>query len=98
LSSFPTNGILNGKIISLSGSARSLIHRNLAPLKETSLHKKEIHLSRLEKMGINISQGDFYIPVTKEDEEHVEKLFKRQNRSNRKSTVKSKCTKQRIRC
>ena len=43
--------------------------------KKERIHKKEIHLSRLDEIGIDIQGAEFYIPVEGTDKEHVDELL-----------------------
>lgn len=39
------------------------------------MHKKDVHLSRLRDIGIDISKSKFYIPIEESDKEYVEGLL-----------------------
>lgn len=51
---------------------------NTNPLRKSAgrMHKKYVHLSRLEEIGIDISKNKFYIPVEEKDKECVDNLLK----------------------
>jgi len=44
--------------------------------KKKRIHKKEVHLSRLDEIGIDIQEAAFYIPVDDTDKEYVDELLK----------------------
>ncbi|OGW75259.1 MAG: hypothetical protein A2Z72_00825 [Omnitrophica bacterium RBG_13_46_9] len=49
-----------------------------SPLRHSSMlkmHKKDIHLSRLKSLGIDISNNNFYIPIEESDKKHAEELL-----------------------
>ena len=43
--------------------------------KKEEFHKKDVHLSRLKEIGIDISNGHFYIPIEEKDKKNVENLL-----------------------
>lgn len=39
------------------------------------IHKKDLHLSRLENMGIDVSKSNFFIPINEDDKKYVDSLL-----------------------
>jgi heptosyltransferase-2 len=44
-------------------------------VKKGIMHKKDLHLSRLTDMGINVSGAEFHIPVKERDKESAERML-----------------------